>query len=226
MTEEKVRTGNNAKLLSTFDTILFLCFFVLQIFGQGLALEGAQSPAVEKSIPKVLSIILPLAQTDFHPRFASYRCAWHLKMFDWRFIPATDFVWRDGIKIMPISHLVWGHWDVEYIWTGRLDKWKYTVYCIKKQCYCQSLWLFSRIFTMKHLRTNPLKSVFVDVCILLWKATLQKSRSCQWDGAQSVFEHLQSTKIVPRPELSCYNLTKTNCCFLSFGMLHWKINVF
>lgn len=32
------------------------------------------SPA-EKSIPEILSIILPLAQTDLHLRRASYRCA-------------------------------------------------------------------------------------------------------------------------------------------------------
>lgn len=72
-----MRHGNNTMLFIYVYRFVPFAFFVLQTFRPRLSVKRQRdvSPAVEKSIPEVLSIILPLAQTDFHLRLASYRCA-------------------------------------------------------------------------------------------------------------------------------------------------------
>lgn len=112
----QVKQGNDTKVFISLWCYFFsLLLLFLQISLPKLSVKRLcdVSPAAEKSIPKLRSIILPLAQTDLHLRFASYQRAWHFAVFDWRFISAADFVWRDGVKIMPISHLMSGQWDVE-----------------------------------------------------------------------------------------------------------------
>lgn len=76
----------------------------------------------KKSPPKDLSLLLPLPPAGFHLRPVSEWCAWHFKLFDRRLITAADLVWKDGFKIMPVSHLVSRHPDSSSQWSENQTK--------------------------------------------------------------------------------------------------------